>query len=445
HYLPWVWSNLFQEAGPPSRAWVALTQFLYCLPGLALGVVFFRRFLFRQTPNALFYLSALVFALWVQVYPRADWGHIVYALPVSFGLLVVTAVPSPTRFGRLLSGSLTAGGIAILIGVSAWIWLTLESVAGPPFSPPFVMLRPISPMMQNPDLGRVIDYLNRFAEPGESIWVARAEPLLYEATATRNPTRYGGVMPGLTETQDPELIQALEKIRYVVMSDADSPDTQYLRESLPATQRYLERHFVVPDLFLEAGSGIFVLRRGTDRGGTLVDLYDRAGLGKRFIFDHSGRRREFGREPLKFETRFNRRPVAVPIGARGGGIDYSLEVPTDAVLEVSLGVGALFAGAHPFYQAARSRFEVLIGHSGDFKKIFTTSYDQARDEDSGRWTDYWIDLSPWAGQRVTLRFEVIPEDPQRRLGVAWWGSPRLIRRSSPQKAPTSWTNDRVGG
>ena len=432
HYLPWAWSNLFRTVGPPSWPVVTFTQILYGLPGLALGMVIFRHFLLRKTPNALFYLSALVVALWVQMYPRADWGHLVYALPVSFGLLVATVAPWAQRMGRPFAGALATSGLFVLVGASAWMWLTLEGAAGPPFAPPFVKLRPVSPVIQNPDFRRVIDYLRQSVEPGEFIWVARAEPLLYEATATQNPTRYGGVMPGLTDIQDPELLRTLGKVRYVVMSDADSPNTQYLRESLPETQKYLEQHFSVPNAFIKAGAGVFVLRRGPDRGATLVDLYSQTDLGRRFVRDFSGRRSEFRREPLKFETRFNRRPLAVPVGAQGGGIDYSLQVPADAVLEFSLGVGALFVGAHPFYQVARSRFDVFIKTSGDFERLFSISYDQMRREDSGKWTDYQIDLSRWGGESATLRFEVVPEGPQRRLGVAWWGSPRLIERGSSQ-------------
>ena len=435
HYLPWAWSNLFRTAGPPSWFLVAFTQMLYGLPGLALGVVAFRYLFSRKTPSALLFLSALLVALWVQVYPRADWGHLVYVLPSAFGLFIAAVAPWVTRLGGLVPRLLAAFGISILIGISAWVGLALQRTAGAPFSPPSVMLRPVSPVLQNPDLRRVIDYLNEWGGPGESIWVARAEPLLYEATGTRNPTRYGGVMPGLGHVQDPELIQVLEKLRFVVMSDADSPDTQYLRESLPETQSYLEQHFFIPDVFLEAGAGVFVLQRGTDRGISLVDFYQQADLGERFIRDFSGRLREFQREPLNFETRFNRRPLAVPVGAQGGGIDYALTVPSDAVLEFSVGVGALFVGAHPFYQVDRSRFEVLIKASEDFERVFSVSYDQMRREDSSKWTDYQIDLSHWGGQQATLRFEVVREDPQRRLGVAWWGSPRLIAPS--MKGPSA--------
>ncbi|MDG2051954.1 MAG: hypothetical protein P8M78_17510, partial [Myxococcota bacterium] len=435
HYLPWVWANLFQTTGPPSWGLVALTQLLYALPGLALVAVALRSFFFKKTPDSLFYLSALVMALWMQMYPRADWGHLVYVLPASFALLIATAASLPGRHEGSLAAVLTVVGVLALVAVSSWTWVRLESEADGPLAPPSVTLRPVSPLMKNPDLGRVIHYLREETEPGEAIWVARAEPLLYEATATRNPTRYGGVMPGLTESQDPEVIRALKEVRYVVMTDADSPDTQYLRESLPETQRYLEQHFMVPPLFVEQGSGLFVLKKSRDRGDSLIDFFDRIEQGKFFVRDASGRRRDFRRESLKFETRFNRRPLAVPVGARGGGIEYELKVPPGTVLEFSLGIGALFSGPHPFYQVPRSRFEILIGDSEGFKRLFSASYDQSRHDQSRKWTDYQIDLSEWGGQAVTLRFEVVAENPQRTLGVAWWGSPRLIERSAVGDGP----------
>jgi hypothetical protein len=44
------------------------------------------------------------------------------------------------------------------------------------------------------------------------------------------------------------------------------------------------------------------------------------------------------------------------------------------------------------------------------------------------WTPLEADLSAYAGQRVTLRLELIPDKPLARDFLAWWGSPRIALR-----------------
>jgi hypothetical protein len=95
-------------------------------------------------------------------------------------LFAAAVAPWAPRLGEFFPRALTVCGIFALVGASVWIRLSLERAAGPPFAPPSVMLRPVSPVLQNPDLRRVIEYLEQSGDPRESIWVARAEPLLYE-------------------------------------------------------------------------------------------------------------------------------------------------------------------------------------------------------------------------------------------------------------------------
>ena len=79
--------------------------------------------------------------------------------------------------------------------------------------------------------------------------MARAEPLLYFATDTTNPTPFGGVLPVLHEEQERAILAALPKVRFVVMSDIDQPVYTYYSEELPRVQANLERHFRVPPDF----------------------------------------------------------------------------------------------------------------------------------------------------------------------------------------------------
>ena len=75
----------------------------------------------------------------------------------------------------------------------------------------------------------------------------------------------------------------------------------------------------------------------------------------------------------------------------------------------------------------RSRLVISIGRAGRFETLAS-----ARLLPSGsrvpRWLPLEVALSPYAGQRVTLRLEVIPEVALERGAVAWLGSPRIALR-----------------
>ena len=45
------------------------------------------------------------------------------------------------------------------------------------------------------------------------------------------------------------ILEALERVRFVVMSDIDQPIYTYYGDELPQVQAYLERHFAVPSGF----------------------------------------------------------------------------------------------------------------------------------------------------------------------------------------------------
>jgi hypothetical protein len=96
-------------------------------------------------------------------------------------------------------------------------------------------VRPVSESYRTPAVPRVIDYLRERTRPGEAILVARQEPLLYFSTGARNPTRYEGMMQGLHERQEAEVLEALAGLRYVVMSEIDGPATGYYYRELPAS------------------------------------------------------------------------------------------------------------------------------------------------------------------------------------------------------------------
>ena len=427
-YLPWAWYNVFFDDRSASAWLVALTQFLYGLPVLALGLAAFRLVVLRNRPAVLSYLSVLVVALWIQMYPRSDWGHLVYVLPPAFVLLLAALPVGPLSRAPRVQVFLAAVLTLILIASSGVIWMHIEHDAEAPLAPPELAQRPVGVMMKNPDLRRTIQSLRDSIVPDEMIWVARAETGIYEAAGARNPTPYGGTMPGLREIQDPTTVAALDQVRYVVMSDADSDGNGYFRENLPDTQRYLERHFTVPESFIKAGSTLLLLERGPDRGPTEIDLFDSQDRSRRFVRAENGDVKIFDHAIPKFETRFNRRPLWVPVAPGGGGIDFDLMIPEDAVLETSVGVGGLYGGHRPFYQVARSRLEIKVARGDSFETLLSVPYDWSDPEVALGWKHFEVDLDRFSGQRVRLRFEVVPLNSLSALGVAWWGSPRIIKR-----------------
>jgi hypothetical protein len=72
------------------------------------------------------------------------------------------------------------------------------------------------------------------------------------------------------------------------------------------------------------------------------------------------------------------------------------------------------------------RFVVSIRRDGGFETLASAL---GRSSLEGRmWLPLEADLSPYAGARVTLRLEVIPETPLGPVTVASFGSPRIATR-----------------
>jgi len=276
----------------------------------------------------------------------------------------------------------------------------------------------------------VIRYLREHTKPGDAIFVARAEPLIYFATDTRNPTPYGGVIPGMVDEQQRVIIEALETTRYVVMSDIDQPVFTYYRDELPRVQHFLERHFRIPKDFLGRKSNwMLVLERGPDRGATHTDLVDLASQGKPWIRNRDGSLTwgHVVRDVLA--TAQNRRLLPIVLGIRGGGIDFDLKIPDGAVFQAGVGYPQA-TGLEAVYSHPRTSQMVLsIKTDGDFHKL-ATKWVLTSTAPVPQWTPFEVDLSEFAGRDATLRLQLRPIRPFRGVELAWWGSPRIAIRSN---------------
>jgi hypothetical protein len=437
-YFPNLWllrHGIFSHLG---FGIVFATQLLYALPFLALAATGLAR-LAGRLPQALWCNGALLLALATNLFPRSDWGHLVYALPSACAQLVLL-LGAGARAARLPTRAVGAVALAGVIGLG-WTglgvarWLHAES--GEPRWGPRVPLRPVSAVYRIPTVPRVIHFLNERLRPGEALFVARAEPLLYFATGARNPTPYGGVLPVLNAEQEERILAALPDVRFVVMSDVDQPSWTYYAEELPRVQEHLERHYRIPRYFpLDDASWLVVLERGPDRGETAVDLIAERPRARAFVRDAPGEEREDATPPPRLVARHNRRPLAMRVGRHGGGIDYGIEVPASARFEAGVGFRGMVSLENLHEHPKRSRMRVSVRRpGGSFEELASVRIDDSR-SGGRRWTPLEADLAAFAGERVTLRLELVPEAPiAPPADLTWWGSPRVFRTPGGDGSP----------
>ncbi len=432
--------TVFIKVGP---GMVFLTQLLFALPWLALIVTALRR-IGGPLPAAVWFHAAILVAVATNLYPRADWGHLVFVLPMAFVQIVLAlsfrsqdrcSGPVELETRRTgMSGWVVTSVLVLVFAAGAGAagtglhGMSIEANYGPRISQ-----RPVSMMMRNAGPSRVIRFLRQHAEPGEEIFVARSEPLVYFATDTVNPTPFGGVIPGHREEQEAILLPVLERIRFVVMSDIDQPLYTYYSDELPGVQAVLERHFEMPRYF--AGlkeSWVHVLVRGEDRGPTVVDFFDQRGEGRYWVRGKGGVIEPAPEEPARLAAHFNRRPLSILLGLRGGGVDFDIDVPEGAVFQGDVGLEGMTAADDFFRHPRKTRLVVEIRREGeeDFRQlhaepVLKNNYIRTAGRD---WTPVEVDLSDYAGERVTLRLALEADRLIQPGRLSWWGSPRIALR-----------------
>ncbi|MFP8879604.1 MAG: hypothetical protein VCE43_09230, partial [Myxococcota bacterium] len=417
--------GLFATLGQPI---IWTTQFLYALPFGVVAATLLRAWRGGLTTAGWLH-GAVLLAMTLNVFPRSSWGHLVVALPpslVQLALLVRRADTGGNSPGwaRALAVSLAMGCVAGAAATATWI----ESQAGPASFGPRVPLRPVSRAYKQPGIPRVIEYIVNRTRPGDPIFVTRQEPLIYFATQTRNPTPFGGVLPGLRSFQEPAILAALEHTRYVVMSDIDQPLYTYYGEELPGVQRYLERHYSVPaDFVLDDYSWIVVVGRGADRGETLIDLVDERDRARTWIRDRDGQSRPAAGTPHQLAARQLNRPLPVALGARGGGLDFEIDMPEDAVFQAGVGYRGLVSIDHQYIHPNGITLAVSVDSGKGFEQLHSLRIND-NDRAGRRWVPFEADLGAYANQRVTLRLEAQATGSSESDQLTWWGSPRIARK-----------------
>lgn len=424
-YLPKLPLMLPEFQGLPGFVLISLAQLLFLLPWLALALTAALAIRTRL-PAVLWIQAAGILALCVNLFPRSDWGHLVFALPpaaiqlVLLGALGRTGGAPPEWRRRTVAW--LAGVVALLaVAGGARLW----SLSRAPSLGPRVPLRPITEAAGS--IEEAVRYLLEHAEPGTAIFVPRAEPLVYFATGTRNPTPFEGVVTGIREEQEQRILEGLDEVRYVVMSDVDQPFMTFYAEELPRIQTYLERHFQLAAGFRGDLSPVLVLERGPDRGPTLVDLLENWAFAGLWVRHADGSIGPWERLPPRLATRHNRRLLPIVLGAGGGGIDFQVVVPEHAVFQSDVGLRGATSpdGLHLHPRFAEMAVSVALPDA-PFERLASIRVGTG----PGRsWTPVEVDLARWAGQLVTLRLEVIAELLPEADALAWWGSPRIARRT----------------
>ena len=425
-YLPSLYHmkyGLFVDIG---RGVIAFTQLLYALPIFALAATALRAATRRVHP-AVWIHGAFTMAMTAGLYPRADWGHLVVALPPAVvQLLLLTggragesrATSAPRRW---IAVALAASFVVSAASVAAW----LHTIAGPPVFGPRIPFRAVSRALRQPAVPRVIRYLRTRARPGESIFVARMEPLIYFASDTRNPTPFEGILPGLRDWQESTIVTALAGVRFVVMSDVDQPTFTYYSDELPAVWDYFERHFrFPPDYPVDDYNWIMVFARGPDRGETVVDFVAERAKGRAWVRESDGSVSAVAQPSRRLAARQLHRPLPIALGPGGGGIDFDVEVPEGAVFQAGIGYRYLAAVDARYLHPPGMTLVVSIRSDDEFTPLLSERIDD--DLRTGRrWKPIEADLSLYADRAVTLRLEVRAKRSPPEGALSWFGSPRI--------------------
>ena len=137
-------------------------------------------------------------------------------------------------------------------------------------------------------------------------------------------------------------------------------------------------------------------------------------------------------EPARLATHFNRRPLSILLGLRGGGVDFDIDVPEGAVFQGDVGLEGMTAADDFFRHPRKTRLVVEIRREGEenFRQlhaepVLQNNYIRTAGRD---WTPVEVDLSNYAGERVTLRLALEADRLIQPGRLSWWGSPRIALR-----------------
>jgi hypothetical protein len=164
----------------------------------------------------------------------------------------------------------------------------------------------------------------------------------------------------------------------------------------------------------------------------VVDFFDDREQGRYWVRGTGGTVEPTPETPARLAAHFNRRPLSMLLGMRGGGVDFDVDVPEAAVFQGDVGLEGMTAADDFFQHPRNTRLVVQVRREGemDFKLLHTEpvlskNYVRTAGRD---WTPVEVDLSDYGGERVTLRLALEVDRLMQPGRLSWWGSPRIALR-----------------
>jgi hypothetical protein len=122
----------------------------------------------------------------------------------------------------------------------------------------------------------------------------------------------------------------------------------------------------------------------------------------------------------------------------GGGVDFELELPADAVFRADMPTEMISMESGVVVPPG-GYFLLSVGHDGGFRPLARERF-FAEHKTKGEWRPLEVDLSAYAGQKITLRLELTPDTVYahritneghglRMFG--WVGSPHIAAPGEP--------------
>ena len=151
--------------------------------------------------------------------------------------------------------------------------------------------------------------------------------------------------------------------------------------------------------------------------------------------DQSGRTSDFSASNLPIgSVRHLRRPMPLPVGPGGGGVDFAFDVPERARFQGDVGIFAVASTMGERHRRWGSTYSVSIVQGDTVEKVIEVPLPADR-ERVGDWQPIDLDLARWAGQRIVLRLQVVPEKAVNAVRIGWWGSPRIVVTDAAPRNP----------
>jgi hypothetical protein len=434
HFVPLLQSQLYRTTGVVD----GLVKVMFWAPpvvvvlGLARVAWSWRAVHEAADPRGirgLLLVTLVALAARVAFSPPHDWIHLFVLYPPTL-LLLAGLLAGPARRWRVVGASLT-GALGLLLAVSLVLTLQLRER----FDTPLETARGTiyGTAAQVASIQPLLAWLDARGDAEQQLIVFPYIPLFNFLTGRAPLTRYYVVWPAHVEPErDDEILAALEAHPQapVVYSPSQFPNLPAFRDYAPRVFEHLVQHYEIAHLFGgEAGGLTFlalerqeppagtsllgaplqqatVRRVGPDGGPRAVSGAERAALVGETSWPFARVLRTAVTPRETAEVRFDLMPAAGDRFAASAGVDpdrWQADPPP------------------------RARFAVVVEDGADAHVVYEREIAPRRRRADRHWAPLSVDLTPWAGRRITLVLRVTgPPAARAALPDAGWAWPRLV-------------------